>query len=192
MNCSPPGSSVHGISQQEYWSGLPFSSPGYLPGPGIEPVSPTLAGRFFTAKPPEKPMWSYIDILIHWDIFLMRICLLVLEIFPARIFLGSKLQRSFIASCNFFFHLKSVNSDIPKGVRIVATCYGREMISQPGSEQKHSILPGPLTFGLSGLAHRHFLQPQGGPQSISHRLEPCYSCSIQPLRSQHLFFNLIQ
>ena len=30
-NCSPPGSSVHGIFKQEYWSGLPFPSPGVLP-----------------------------------------------------------------------------------------------------------------------------------------------------------------
>ena len=36
---SPPGSSVHGISQQEYWSGLLFPS-GDLPDPGIKPVSP--------------------------------------------------------------------------------------------------------------------------------------------------------
>ena len=63
MDGNPPGSSVHGISQQEYWSGLPFSPPGDLPGLGIEPVSRALAGRFFTSKPPEKPMWSYIDIL---------------------------------------------------------------------------------------------------------------------------------
>ena len=31
-----------GFSRQEYWSGLPFPSPGGLPGPGINPVSPTL------------------------------------------------------------------------------------------------------------------------------------------------------
>ena len=31
-----------GFSRQEYWSGLPFPSPGYLPDPGIEPRSPTL------------------------------------------------------------------------------------------------------------------------------------------------------
>ena len=42
MDYSPPGSSVHGILQQEYWSGLPFPSPGDLPGPGIEPGSTTL------------------------------------------------------------------------------------------------------------------------------------------------------
>ena len=42
-----------GFSRQEYWSGLPFSPPGDLPNPGIEPVSlmsPALAGRFFTTR----------------------------------------------------------------------------------------------------------------------------------------------
>ena len=36
MDCITPGSSVHGISQQEYWSGLPFPPSGDLPDPGIE------------------------------------------------------------------------------------------------------------------------------------------------------------
>ena len=39
------------FSRQEYWSGLPFPSPGDLPDPGIEPASPespALAGGFFT------------------------------------------------------------------------------------------------------------------------------------------------
>ena len=36
--CSPPGSSVLGFPRQEYWSGLPFLSPGDLPGSGIEPI----------------------------------------------------------------------------------------------------------------------------------------------------------
>ena len=47
-----------GFPKQEYWSGLPFPSPGDLPDPGIEllsPVSPALAGGFFTPEPPEKP-----------------------------------------------------------------------------------------------------------------------------------------
>ena len=52
MDCSPPASSVHGISQQEYWSGFPFPSPGDLPDAGIEPMSPELAGGFFTPEPP--------------------------------------------------------------------------------------------------------------------------------------------
>ena len=43
-----------GFPRQEYWSGLPFPSPGELPDPGIEPESPALAGGFFTAEPPGK------------------------------------------------------------------------------------------------------------------------------------------
>ena len=44
-----------GFHRQEYWSGLPFPSPGDLPDPGIEPASPALADRFFTAEPSGKP-----------------------------------------------------------------------------------------------------------------------------------------
>ena len=44
------------LSSQEYWSGLPFSSPADLPDPGIKPMSPALAGGFLTAEPPGKPM----------------------------------------------------------------------------------------------------------------------------------------
>ena len=43
-----------GFPRQKYWSGLPFLSPGDLSDPGIElasPVSPALAGEFFTAEP---------------------------------------------------------------------------------------------------------------------------------------------
>ena len=57
MDCSPPGSSVH-FPRQEYWSGLPFPSPGHLPNPGMEPASPALAEGFFTAEPPGKPWHS--------------------------------------------------------------------------------------------------------------------------------------
>ena len=42
-----------GFSKQEYWSGMPFPPPGDLPDPGIKPafpVSPALAGRFFTTE----------------------------------------------------------------------------------------------------------------------------------------------
>ena len=42
-----------GFSRQEYWSGLPFRSPGDLPNPGIEPAplaSPALLGGFFTTS----------------------------------------------------------------------------------------------------------------------------------------------
>ena len=45
------GQAVHGILQQEYWRGLPFSTPGNLPDPGMEPA---LAGLFFTTEPGGK------------------------------------------------------------------------------------------------------------------------------------------
>ena len=44
-----------GFPRQEYWSELPFPSPGDLPSSGIEPVSPALAGGFFTTEPTAKP-----------------------------------------------------------------------------------------------------------------------------------------
>ena len=59
MDCSPwtvarQAPLSMGFSRQEYWSGLPFPSPGELPHPGLEPGSPALAGRFFTTEPPGK------------------------------------------------------------------------------------------------------------------------------------------
>ena len=42
--------------RREYWSGLPFPSPGDFPDPGIEPMSPALANRFFTTKQTRKPI----------------------------------------------------------------------------------------------------------------------------------------
>ena len=44
-----------GLPRQEYWSGLPFPSPGDLPDPGIEPGSPTLQVDSLLTEPPEKP-----------------------------------------------------------------------------------------------------------------------------------------
>ena len=44
-----------GFSRPEYWSVLPFSILGNLPDPKIEPVSPALAGGFFSTEPPGKP-----------------------------------------------------------------------------------------------------------------------------------------
>ena len=46
------------MERQEYWSGLPFPSPGDLPDPGIELTSPALAGGFFTTEPRGKPIVS--------------------------------------------------------------------------------------------------------------------------------------
>ena len=44
------------FSRQEYWSGLPFPSPGDLPNPGIEPRSPTLRADALLSEPPGKSL----------------------------------------------------------------------------------------------------------------------------------------
>ena len=41
-----------GFPREEYWSGLPFPSPGDLPNPGIEPQSPALQADFLLSEPP--------------------------------------------------------------------------------------------------------------------------------------------
>ena len=48
-----------GFSRKEYWSGLPFPSPGDLPDPGIEPRSPTLQADALPSEPPGKPQYTY-------------------------------------------------------------------------------------------------------------------------------------
>ena len=48
---APPST---GFSRQEYWSGLPFPSPGDLPNPGIKPGSPTFQADALTSEPPGK------------------------------------------------------------------------------------------------------------------------------------------
>ena len=60
MDGSPPGSSVHEFSRQEYWSGLPFPSPGDLPNLGIKPKPPALQAESLPSEPPGKPcsLWA--------------------------------------------------------------------------------------------------------------------------------------
>ena len=65
-NGSLPGSSVHVISQARILERLPFSSPGVLLDPGIEPASSALVGRFFTSEPLTKPDSRY-PYLSWWD-----------------------------------------------------------------------------------------------------------------------------
>ena len=58
MDCSPQAPLSMEFSRQEYWNRLPFPPQRDLADPGIEPaspVSPALAGGFFTTEPPGKP-----------------------------------------------------------------------------------------------------------------------------------------
>ena len=56
--CATPQMAAHqappslGFSRQEYWSGLPFPSPGNLPNPGTEPVSAALRADSLLSEPP--------------------------------------------------------------------------------------------------------------------------------------------
>ena len=85
MDCSPPGSSVHGTSRQEYWSGLPFASPDNLPDPRIEPRSPALQADSLPSEPSEKPTYCqvlhtlYCNRFIRFIRFIIMSCCLTLS-----------------------------------------------------------------------------------------------------------------
>ena len=57
-----------GLSRQEYWSGLPFPSPGDLPDPGIEPGSPALWADALTSEPPAKPLFVLISLTNSYNL----------------------------------------------------------------------------------------------------------------------------
>ena len=61
-----------GFSRQKYWSGLPCSSPGNLPNPGIKPTclkSPALAGRFFTTSVTwEANQGNRKEVILRWSL----------------------------------------------------------------------------------------------------------------------------
>ena len=69
-----------GFSRQEYWSGLPFPSPGDLPDPGIEPRSPTLEADTLTSEPPGK---------LKVDVFLELSCLFYIPMDVGNLIPGS-------------------------------------------------------------------------------------------------------
>ena len=63
-NSSPPGSSVHGTSQEEYQNGLPFPPPGDLPDPEIKPASP-MSPALQEDSLPAEPSEIIIPIHLH-------------------------------------------------------------------------------------------------------------------------------
>ena len=71
------------FSRQEYWSGWPFPSPGNLPDPVIElmsPVSPALSGRFITTQPPGKPCSAIVNSLVNrFDLLLLVVVTVMRE-----------------------------------------------------------------------------------------------------------------
>ena len=78
VNCSPPGSSIHEFSRQEYWSGLPFPTSGDHPDPGLEPGSPALHTDSLLSEPSGKPLEFCIVSDVHnnyWVIGRMLNCI---------------------------------------------------------------------------------------------------------------------
>ena len=87
-----------GFSRQEYWSGLPFPSPGDLPYPGIKPGSPAFQADALTSEPSGKPspffQFSSVQSLSHVRLFATPWILSLVDI------------KSFcICGCAFFFSL---------------------------------------------------------------------------------------
>ena len=54
------------FSRQEYWSGLPFPSPGHLPNPGIKPGSPSLQTDSLLSEPSGSPLWALRSLQLGW------------------------------------------------------------------------------------------------------------------------------
>ena len=94
-----------GFSRQEYWSGLPFPSPGDLPNPGIEPRSPTLQADALTSATLGKPL-----VISHvWPSFHLpsgHLCVFFREI-SAHILIG--LSFFFILSCMNCLYTLEIN-----------------------------------------------------------------------------------
>ena len=59
MDCSPPGSSVHGIFREKHWSGLLFPTLGDLPDPRIKPGSSILQAESLPSEPPGELLLVY-------------------------------------------------------------------------------------------------------------------------------------
>ena len=91
-----------GFSRQENWSGLPFPSPGDLSDPGMEPMSPALAGKFFTSESPGKPL---VIILVS-----RLVCLQQIHLNKKHILKAKTLKEMCYLSAEFFTGLSQGNT----------------------------------------------------------------------------------
>ena len=103
-----------GFSRQEYWSGLPFPSPGDLPDPGIELKSPALQADALPSEPPEQPMISWlrrVNLLERWIYQLskgeikLRVLFYFLSIYATMFMYYSWPAFLFFLTMSFFFFL---------------------------------------------------------------------------------------
>ena len=93
MACQAPLSL--GFSRQEYWSGLPFPSPGDLPNPGIEPKTPALQAD--SSEPPGNMF--YIFLLYLKDYKKIFVCPDSLRLLYCRDLLGGPMAKTPSSQC---------------------------------------------------------------------------------------------
>ena len=117
--------------RQEHWSGLPFPSPGDLPDPRIEPISPALAGGFFTTEPLRKPnltiLPSCIGIRRFWEIKLLE----------ESVYLSLVHMVEVLIFCFFSLDTKSLISNLPN----YFFCLAQENLSATFSRIDKSSFP---------------------------------------------------
>ena len=101
-----------GLIRQEYWSGLPFPSPGDLPNPGIKSSSPALASGFFTAEPWGKPIFKLHTVAYEHTVTDIMIIYFGIRFWKLRI-----LPRKLLSS-----HVSSVSLCSEYALRLVLKC----------------------------------------------------------------------
>ena len=74
MDCSPPGSSVHGILQARVLEWVAMPSSRGSPNPGIKPGSPSFQADALTSEPPGKPIFCPTSFQREWAAFLGAWC----------------------------------------------------------------------------------------------------------------------
>ena len=73
------------FSRQEYWSGLPFPSPGDLLDLGVEPGSPALQGDTLLSEPPGNPKERNVLASVEMTGMYVCVCMLILFFFSEHI-----------------------------------------------------------------------------------------------------------
>ena len=164
MDCSPPGSSFHGTFQARNleWVAISFSKGSFAPG--IEPVSFTLAGRFFTTVPPGKPhSLPYMDVKADMYFLLIHKVSLCKEIW----FPPSPVLPECTAPC-----AQSSFSSKPWGCLLTRTVHSVKLLSFP------SFVMEPVAMVALSAVDENLLQAQTGFAYLLWSANRCYSKSV--------------
>ena len=72
-----------GFSRQEYWSGLPFPSPGSRPNPGIKPRSPAFQANALPSEPSGKPFVTVVITILSVSVHI-PVSIILITVFGAK------------------------------------------------------------------------------------------------------------